>query len=72
VPCALVFVLLGSASGVAALVGLYLALGARIACMTQPKPLGAEPADVPHLTLVHPHGIITNGFRRPRSSVTAC
>jgi hypothetical protein len=51
-----------AAFALALLVVFYVALGARVARMTQPPPLGAEPADVPHLTLFHPHGIVTTGF----------
>ena len=60
-PCALVALYFGRANDIAALVAFYLALGAFISRATQPKPLGAEPSDVPHLTLCHPHGIICTG-----------
>jgi hypothetical protein len=61
-PYALVALALGRAGDVAALVAFYLAFGAFVTRLTQPKPLGAQPADVPHLTLCHPHGILTTGF----------
>jgi hypothetical protein len=61
-PYALVALFLGRAGDVAALVAFYLALGALASRLTQPRPLGDEPSEAPHLTLCHPHGIIATGF----------
>jgi hypothetical protein len=44
------------------LVASCLALGGLFMCIVIPMPIGAEPTDVPHMTLCHPHGIICNGF----------
>jgi hypothetical protein len=62
IPYALAALALGRAGDVAALAAFYLGVAALVARQTPPRPLGAEPADVPHLTLVHPHGVNTCAF----------
>ena len=62
VPCALALALLGQADALAALAVFYVAVAALFRRQTPPPPLGAEPTDVPHLTLCHPHGIMTCAF----------
>jgi hypothetical protein len=68
VPCGVLALALGRWADLAALVGFYLALGALVARARVPSPVGAEPAahangePMPHLTLVHPHGVVCNGY----------
>jgi hypothetical protein len=61
-PCALVALALGHAASLAALAAFYLAVAALARRQHPPPPLGAEPADVPHLTLVHPHGVVCSAY----------
>jgi hypothetical protein len=60
-PCAVVALALGHTAALPALAALTIAVAALVRCQKPPPPLGAEPSDVPHLTLVHPHGINTCG-----------
>jgi hypothetical protein len=62
VPYALVALYSSRVAEAAFVACLYVSLGAVATLIRVPKPLGAEPSDVPHLTLCHPHGINTNAF----------
>jgi hypothetical protein len=61
-PCALFALYSGHVTHAAVVACLYIVLGALLTLIVVPKPLGAEPSDVPHLTLCHPHGINTTAF----------
>jgi hypothetical protein len=61
-PLALAALYFGLVVEAAIVAGIYIALGALVTLTVVPKPLGADPRDVPHLTLCHPHGINTSAF----------
>jgi hypothetical protein len=62
-PSVLVAATLGALEvSLVALVAAYVVLGALATRVVAPKPIGARLSDAPHLTLCHPHGILTHGF----------
>jgi hypothetical protein len=61
-PYALAALALGRVADAAALGVVYVAVALMVMSLSPPEPLGAEPSDVPHLTLCHPHGVNTSAF----------
>jgi hypothetical protein len=57
-PYALVALTIGRGTDACVIVGIYVALGAVASRATPERPIGAEPTRAPHLTLVHPHGVL--------------
>jgi hypothetical protein len=62
IPYVPVALLIGRYVDIAVLVSLHVVLGVLVVHATAVRPLGAEPENAPHLTLIHPHGVVCHGL----------